>query len=117
MGARPVDDEHATITDRVRQALASLWGTRGEPNSRNDRLLLERALKIQNYFTQRFFCAEPWTGLSGMAVGAVEALRTCQEILDGQHDDVPVQSFYFSGGIAEIRNNAGRTPPFGPVTL
>jgi F-type H+/Na+-transporting ATPase subunit beta len=114
--ARPVDDERATIAGRARQALALLWETRGEPNSR-DRLLLERALKIQNYFTQPFFCAKPWTGLSGAAVSVAETLRTCQEILDGQHDDLPVQAFYFSGGIAEIRSNPGRTCPFGPVTL
>jgi F-type H+/Na+-transporting ATPase subunit beta len=115
--ARPADDEHATLAGRVRQALALLWETRGEPNSCNDRLLLERALKIQNYFAQPFFCAEPWTGLSGVTVSAAEALRTCREILDGQHDDVPVQAFYFSGGIAEIRSNPGCTRPFGPVTL
>jgi RNA polymerase sigma factor (sigma-70 family) len=115
--ARATGDEHATIAGRARQALALLWETRGEPNSRNDRLLLERALKLQNYFAQPFFCTEPWTGRSGATVGATEALRTCREILDGQHDDVPVQAFYFSGGIAEIRSNIGRTPPFGPVTL
>jgi RNA polymerase sigma factor (sigma-70 family) len=115
--ARAMGDEHATIAGRVRQALALLWETRGEPNSRNDRLLLERALKIQNYFAQPFFCTEPWTGLRGVTVSATEALRTCREILGGQHDDVPVQAFYFSGGIAEIRSNIGRTPPFGPVTL
>jgi hypothetical protein len=51
-----------------------------------------------------------------VAVNASEALRTCQEILDCEHDDVPVQAFYFSGGIAEIRSKAGPTPPFGPVT-
>jgi RNA polymerase sigma factor (sigma-70 family) len=114
--AKAAHDDHATIAGRVRQALALLWETRGEPNSR-DRLSLERALKVQNYFTQPFFCAEPWTRISGVAVGAAEALHTCQEILDGRHDDVPVQAFYFSGSIAEIRSNPGCTRPFGPVTL
>jgi F0F1-type ATP synthase beta subunit len=115
--AKAAHDDHATIAGRVRQALALLWETRDEPDSRNDRSLLGRALKIQNYFTQPLFCAEPWTGLSGVTVSAPEALRACQEILDGQHDDVPVQAFYFSGSIAEIRSNLGCTRPFGPVTL
>jgi F-type H+/Na+-transporting ATPase subunit beta len=80
-------------------------------------LLLERALKVQNYFTQPFYCAEPYTKRSGAAVSAVEAVRTCKEILDGQHDDVPVEAFYFSGDMAEIKGNTGRTLTFGPVTL
>jgi F0F1-type ATP synthase beta subunit len=43
-----------------------------------------------------------WAG-TGVAVSAAEALRTCQGILDGQHDDVPAQLFYVSGGISEMK--------------
>jgi hypothetical protein len=48
---------------------------------------------------------------------AAEAVRSSAEILDGQHDDVPVEASYFSGGMAEIKGNTGRTRTFGPVTL
>ena len=78
-------------------------------------LLLERALKLQNYFTQPFYCAEPYTKRSGTAVGVAEALRTCREILDGAHDDMPTESFFFSGDLAEIKGNIGRQLTFGPV--
>jgi RNA polymerase sigma factor (sigma-70 family) len=115
--ANVVDREHAHITERVRPALASLWATPGGAASRNDRLLLQRALKVQNYFTQPFFCAEPYSNRSGVAVSAAEAVRTCAEILDGRHDDVPIEAFYFSGGMAEIRANGGRELAFGPVTV
>jgi F-type H+-transporting ATPase subunit beta len=77
----------------------------------------ERALKLQNYFTQPFFCAEPYTKRPGLSVGAAEALRTCQEILDGAYDEVPTDAFFFSGGMAEIRANIGRPLRFGPVAL
>ena len=40
---------------------------------------------------------------TGSYVGLSEALRTCREILDGRHDDVPVEVFYFAANIAEIR--------------
>jgi hypothetical protein len=30
----------------------------------------------------------------------------CAEILDGQHDDLPLEAFYFAGGIEEIRERA-----------
>ncbi len=115
------DAEHVAIAEQVREALASLWATPSEGKSCDDKscdghVLFERALKVQNYFTQPFFCAEPYTNRSGASVSAVEALRTCAEILDGQHDGVPVEAFYFSGGMAEIMGNTGRTLTFGPVT-
>ena len=79
--------------------------------------MLERALKLQNYFTQPFFIAEPYTKRPGASVTATEALRTCREILDGHYDDLPVDAFFFSGGMAEISENIGRVLPFGPVTI
>ena len=114
--AKAVNAEHAMIAERVRQALSLLWVTADGSKSSDNRLLLERALKVQNYFTQPFFCAEPYSKRSGVAVSATEAVRACQEILDGRHDDVPVEAFYFSGDMAEIRGNTGRTLNFGPVT-
>jgi hypothetical protein len=45
-----------------------------------------------------------------------EALQTCRDILDGRYDDLPADALYFSGDMAEIRSNAGRALPFGPVT-
>jgi F-type H+-transporting ATPase subunit beta len=79
--------------------------------------MLERALKVQNYFTQPFFCAEPYTKRPGISVSAAEAQRTCGEILDGHYDEIPTDAFFFSGGMAEIRANIGRTLAFGPVTI
>jgi F0F1-type ATP synthase beta subunit len=78
--------------------------------------MLERALKLQNYFTQPFLTAEPYTKRPGTTVSLAEALQTCRDILDGRYDDLPTDAFYFSGGIEEIRGNIGRTLPFGPVT-
>ena len=115
--AKAADNEHARIAERVRQALASLWATPGGAESRNNRMLLQRALKVQNYFTQPFFCAEPYSNRPGVAVSAAEAVRSCAEILDGRHDDVPVEAFYFSGDMAEIRANGSRELAFGPVTV
>jgi RNA polymerase sigma-70 factor (ECF subfamily) len=107
---------HAMTAQRVRQALAALWA--GErSNAGADALMRERALKVQNYFTQPFFCAEPYTKRPGVTVGGADALRTCQQILDGDCDDVPTDAFFFSGGMTEIRGNIGRPLGFGPVAL
>jgi F-type H+/Na+-transporting ATPase subunit beta len=112
---KAVGDEHVAIADRLRKALTALWSDTTPTKSRAVWLARERALKLQNYFTQPFFCAEPWTKLPGATVGRVEALRTCREFLDGQHDDVPVEHFYFRGGIDDIRGGEGLASCVGPV--
>jgi RNA polymerase sigma factor (sigma-70 family) len=110
-----VCNEHAAIAKRVREAMAALWSTDGSASLRAD--ACERALKLQNYFTQPFGVAEPYTGRPGASVGAAESLRTCQDILDGKLDHIPTDAFYFSGGLDEIRANIGRELKFGPVRL
>ena len=114
---KAVGDAHATTAERTRQALASLWAGNAGSGPGADALMLERALKVQNYFTQPFFCAEPYTKRPGVSVNAAEALRTCADILDGHYDEIPTDAFFFSGGMAEIRANVGRTLAFGPVTI
>src|SRR5882757_4215500 len=96
--AEPSSAAHATTAERVRQALALLWRSRDGSKPGADALMRERALKLQSYFTQPFFCAEPYTKRPGVTVGTAEVLRTCQEILDGAYDEVPTDAFYFSGG-------------------
>ena len=88
-----VDREHAEIAARVRQALSA---TEGE-------LLKHRARKIQRFFAQPFYVAEPYTHRSGVTVSRAEALQICREILDGVHDRLPEAAFYFTGGMDEIR--------------
>jgi len=108
--------EHVEIAERARQAIAALSAAGPPAEGRADALMLERALKLQNYFTQPYVVAEPWHGRSGTTVSLAESLQTCREILDGRHDDLPAEAFYFSGGIAEIQANAGRPLTSGPVT-
>jgi RNA polymerase sigma factor (sigma-70 family) len=110
-----VSDEHAMIRERVRQAIAALWAA--DRRAGTDKAMLDRAVKLQNYFTQPFFIAEPYTKRPGATVTATEALRACRDILDGRYDDLPVDAFFFSGGMSEISGNIGRVLPFGPVTI
>jgi len=109
-------DEHGAIAERARQALAALWAD-DRVGGGEEALMLERALKLQNYFTQPYFVAERWTKRPGTSVRLAEALQTCRDILDGRYDDLPTDAFYFSGGMAEIQGNVGRMLSFGPVTL
>jgi RNA polymerase sigma factor (sigma-70 family) len=114
---KAVGEEHVATAERVRDALAALWADRGRSQSDADGLMLERALKLQNYFTQPFYIAEPFTKRPGSTVTVTEALQTCRDILDGRYDTVPVGAFYFKGGMAEIQAYAVSGLAFGPVTL
>jgi F-type H+-transporting ATPase subunit beta len=103
---KAVGDEHAAIADRVKEALTlvldpALAETADPPT-------LERGRKLANFFSQPFFCAEPWTNRAGSYVSLKDSLQGCQEILDGIHDDLPVEAFYFKGGIEEIRGQSGQ---------
>jgi len=101
---KAVGDKHAAIAVRVKQALTLLLDPALAETA--DQLTSERARKLANFFSQPFFCAEPWTNRPGSHVGVAEALRTCAEILEGVHDDLPTADFYFAGGIDEIRARA-----------
>ena len=100
-----VEPEHAEIAARVRQALpAASADTDASPDAKD---LKRRARKIQRFFAQPFYVAEPYTRRPGVTVGRPEALRICREILDGAHDALPEAAFYFTGGMSEIRAKAG----------
>lgn len=102
-----VDPEHALIAGRVRDLLvaAADGGPRVPPAGATD-LVKRRARKLWLFFTQPFFVAEPYTRRPGVLVSRVEALRGCREILDGLHDDLPDEAFYFTGGMDDVRARA-----------
>jgi RNA polymerase sigma-70 factor (ECF subfamily) len=102
-GTNAVSAEHARIADRVREALAAMWGDSAFANASTTDVQLARARKLQNFFGQPFFFAEPWTKRPGSYVSLADALDGCRAILDGECDDLPVEAFYFEGSLAEIR--------------
>ena len=67
-----------------------------------DKLLVNRARKIQRFLSQPFSVAEQFTGMEGKYVPIKETVRGFKEILEGLHDDIPEQMFLFAGGIDEV---------------
>ena len=64
------------------------------------------ARRLQRFFAQPFYCAEPYTHRPGVTVSVEDALRGCREILDGVHDSLPENAFYFTGGIDDVVRRA-----------
>ena len=68
----------------------------------DDKMIVNRARKIQRFLSQPFSVAEQFTGMEGKYVPIKETVRSFREILEGQHDDIPEQMFLFAGSIDEV---------------
>ena len=68
-----------------------------EELSKADRILYERAKKLENFLTQPFFVAEAYTGKRGEYVSVRDTLAGCDRIIKGEFDDVYEGKFYMIG--------------------
>ena len=71
--------------------------------SEADKLVVNRARKVQRFLSQPFFVATQFTGLEGKYVPIAETIRGFKEILEGKHDDVPESYFLNAGTIDDVR--------------
>jgi F-type H+-transporting ATPase subunit beta len=62
-----------------------------------DRIIYERARKLQNFLTQPFFVAEAYTGKHGEYVTLEQTLEGCEKIISGHFDRKPEGDFYMIG--------------------
>lgn len=70
--------------------------------SEGDKLVVNRARKVQRFLSQPFFVATQFTGLDGKYVPISETIRGFKEILEGKHDDVPESYFLNAGSIDDV---------------
>mgnify|MGYP003694805395 CR=1 FL=1 len=76
-----------------REALALLDLPADHPLPEAGERMRARARKLQRFFAQPFFVAEPYTRRPGLQVSRADALRGCRAILDGEVDEVPEKAF------------------------
>ena len=74
--------------------------------SDEDKLLVQRARKIQRFLSQPFDVSEKFTGIQGKYVPISETVRGFKEIIEGKHDDLPESAFLFVGTIEEAIEKA-----------
>jgi F-type H+-transporting ATPase subunit beta len=74
--------------------------------SEDDRLVVNRARKVQRFLSQPFFVAGQFTGLEGKYVPIGETIRGFKEILEGKHDDIPESYFLNAGTIDDVLEKA-----------
>ena len=70
--------------------------------SENDRLIVDRARKVQRFLSQPFFVAEKFTSIEGKYVPVSETIRGFSGIIAGEYDDIPEGNFLNRGTIDEV---------------
>lgn len=71
--------------------------------SEEDKLVVARARRIRNFFSQPFHVAEKFSGMEGIYVPIEQTIASFKEILDGKCDDIPEQAFLYVGSIEQVR--------------
>ena len=71
--------------------------------SEDDKLVVNRARKVQRFLSQPFYVATQFTGMDGKYVPIAETIRGFKEILEGKHDDIPEGHFLNAGSIDDVR--------------
>ena len=101
-----VGEEHYEVAQGVKRVLQRYKDLQDviailgiEELSEEDQVTVGRAHRIQRYLTQPFFVGEVFTGIPGQYVPVAETVRGFKEILEGKHDELPVQAFYMVGTI------------------
>jgi F-type H+-transporting ATPase subunit beta len=113
-----VSAEHYETTTRVQEVLQrykelqdiiAILGI--DELSDEDRLVVQRARKIERFLSQPMYVAEVFTGQDGKYVKLEDTIRGFTEILDGKHDEIPEQAFYMVGtiedAVAKAREQSG----------
>ncbi|MEE1312278.1 MAG: F0F1 ATP synthase subunit beta [Lachnospiraceae bacterium] len=70
--------------------------------SEDDKVIVDRARKVQRFLSQPFFVAEQFTGTVGKYVSLNDTIQGFKEILEGKHDEIPEGMFLNAGSIDEV---------------
>ncbi len=74
--------------------------------SDEDKVVVQRARKIERFLSQPFHVAEQFTGIPGKYIPLSETVRGFKDVVDGKCDDMPEQAFFMVGGIDEAVEQA-----------
>ncbi len=104
-----VGEEHYRVAREVQEVLQKYKDLQDiiailgmDELSEEDKLTVNRARKVQRFFSQPFSVAEQFTGTPGKYVPLKETVRGFREILEGKYDDVPENLFLMAGSIDEV---------------
>jgi F-type H+/Na+-transporting ATPase subunit beta len=110
-----VGEEHFNVANEVKQVLQryrelqdiiAILGI--DELSDEDKVLVQRARRIERFLSQPFNVAEQFTGTPGAYVPIADTVRSFREILEGKHDELPESAFLLKGAIEDVVEAAQR---------
>jgi len=108
-----VGDEHYKVATEVKELLQrykelqdiiAILGM--DELGDDDKLVVARARRVQNFLSQNFHVAEQFTGNPGSYVPVEETVKGFRALLDGKYDDVPEDAFRLVGQIEDVDEKA-----------
>jgi F-type H+-transporting ATPase subunit beta len=110
---RVVGDDHYNTAREVQRVLQKYKDLQDiiailgiDELSDEDKLTVQRARRIERFFSQPMFVAEVFTGVAGKYVPIADTVRSFKELLDGKWDHLPEQAFMYVGTIEEAAQKA-----------
>src|SRR6266496_2653263 len=113
LAARYVGQEHYSVAREVQrilqrykelQDIIAILGV--DELSEEDKILVQRARRIERFLSHPMYVAEKFTGISGAFVELDETVASFKAIADGKYDHFPEQAFYMCGGIEDVEKKA-----------
>jgi F-type H+-transporting ATPase subunit beta len=110
---RYVGDEHYRVARRVQEILQrfnelqdiiAILGV--DELSEDDKVIVNRARRIQRFLSQPFYVAQQFTGVEGRSVPLDETIASFKAVAEGEYDHLPEQAFFNVGGIDEAQEKA-----------
>ena len=74
--------------------------------SEEDKILVNRARRIQRFLSQNTYVAKQFTGIEGSTVSLQDSIEAFTKIADGDYDHVPEQAFFMCGGLDDVERQA-----------
>lgn len=110
-----VGEEHYYVAKKVKEILQTYKDLQDIINilgidelSDDDKIIVQRARKIQKFLSQPFHVAEQFTGRAGKYVKLEDTIKGFKGIIEGEYDDLPEAAFYMVGTIEEAIEQAKR---------
>lgn len=110
-----IGEEHYQVARRVQEILQRYKDLQDiiailgiDELSEDDKIVVSRARKIQQFLSQPFHVAEQFTNIKGEYVRVKDTIRSFKELVDGNCDDLPEQAFYMVGTLEDAKAKAQR---------
>jgi F-type H+-transporting ATPase subunit beta len=113
LDAQYIGQEHYDVANRTKQILQrykelqdiiAILGI--DELSEEDKIIVNRARRIERFLSQNTFVAKQFTGIDGSFVPVAETIDAFKRLCAGEFDSYPEQAFFMCGGLEDLERKA-----------